>query len=89
MNDDTNWREDITEALAENGETWADVEAHTLTDEQLDKKFDHGYGGTEGAPFTLWTKNNVYFPGCYDGAEWVQSVPRNPNGHATEHVGGG
>jgi hypothetical protein len=89
QNDDTSWREDITELLTQNGETWADVEAHTLTDEQLDKKFDHGYGGTEGAPFTLWTKNNVYFPGCYDGAEWVASVPRNPNGHATEHVGGG
>ena len=89
MEQDTNWREDLTEAMQEHGETWADVEAHTLTEEQLDARFDHGYGGEEGAPFTLWTKNRVYFPGCYDGSEWVASVARNPDGKATEHVGGG
>ena len=85
----TSWKEDLTKALKENGETWADVEAHTLTEEELNAQFDHGYGGNEGAPFTLWTKNYVYFPGCYDGAEWVASAPRNPNGKATAHVGGG
>ena len=83
-----NWREDLTGALSLNGETWADVEAHTLTDEQLDARFDHGYGGTEGAPFTLWTKKRVYFPGQYDGAEWVASVARHPDGKPTDHVGG-
>lgn len=32
----------------------------------------------------------VYFPLCYDGgSEWVGSVPRNPNGVLTMHLGGG
>lgn len=55
----------------------------------LDHQFHDGYGGEEGLPFTLWTKERVYFPVVYDGSEWVASVPRNPNGEATEHVGGG
>ena len=88
MNTDTTWREDLTQSLADYGETWADVEAHTMTDEQLDTPFDHGWGGTEGCSFTLWTKTRVFFPACYDGSEWVASVPRNPNGQATSHVGG-
>ena len=88
MLQNTNWREDLTEVLAENGETWADVESHTLTESQLEARFFHGFGLTSGVPFTLWTKNRVYFPACYDGSEWVASVARNPDGKATEHVGG-
>ena len=85
---ETNYRQDLTKKLAENGETWADVESHTLTETQLYEFFDHGYGCANGAAFTLWTKNNVYFPAVYDGAEWIAFVPRHPNGCATEHVGG-
>jgi len=85
----TSWRESLTEAMLANGETWVDVESHTFTDEDLDAKFDHGYGGTEGCDFTLWTKARVYFPVCYDGSEWVGSVARNPDGKATPHQGGG
>jgi hypothetical protein len=85
---DTTWREEITKAMKKHGETWADVEAHAITEEQLDVRFDPGFGGAEGAPFTVWTKNRVYFPAVYDGAEWVESVARNPDGKATEHVGG-
>jgi hypothetical protein len=51
-------------------------------------RFENGYGGPEGPVFTAWTQNRVLFPVCYDGAESVSSVPRNPNGEATEHVGG-
>ena len=86
---DTNWRQDLTEAMNHNGETWQDVEACTLSESQLDVTFDHGYGGENGSPFTLWTKHRVYFPACYDGSEWVASVARNPNGEPTNHVGGG
>ncbi len=86
---ETSWRQDLTESMKQRGESWSDVDAHTLTEEQLDEKFDHGFGGTSGTPFTLWTKNHVYFPAEYDGAEWVAVVPRNPNGVATAHVGGG
>ena len=81
------WREEIETALEDNQEDWSDIEAITLTDEQLDKKFDSGYGGHEGDPFTVWTKNNVYFPIVYDGAEWVGTVSRNPDGKPTDHQG--
>ncbi len=84
----TNWREDITKEMQEHGETWADVEACAITEEQMDARFDHGYGEAKGAPFTVWTKNRIYFPACYDGSEWVESVARNPDGKATKHVGG-
>jgi hypothetical protein len=87
MTSNTNYRQDLTEKLAKNGETWADVESHTLSETQLDELFDHGYGCSNGAPFTLWTKNHVYFPAVYDGAEWIAFVPRHPNGRVTEHVG--
>lgn len=50
--------------------------------------FDSSYGSTNGSYFTAWTKNRVYFPACYDGSEWVDSVPRNPCDQVTPHVGG-
>jgi len=56
---------------------------------ELIEEFDDGFGGTEGKPFTLWTENFVYFPLCYDGAEWCGSIARNPNDLPTEHQGGG
>ncbi len=82
------WRKLITEAMDYIGEDWSDVVAMTLTAEQLDVKFDAGYGGAEGVPFTLWTKERVYFPVTYDGAESVGSAPRNPCDEACRHVGG-
>lgn len=83
---DTNWKEAITEAMAENGETWADVESDALADKEQEKSFvAYGYR----IPFTLWTKNRVYFPAYYDDTEWAASVARYPDGKATEHVGGG
>ena len=85
----TNWRTELTRQFKLNGETWADVVANTLTEAELDIEFDSGYGIAEGVPFTLWTKNYVYFPVQYDGAEMACAVPRNPNGQPTPHFGGG
>jgi hypothetical protein len=85
--DKTTWRKEITAGMQDHGESWADVEGCTLDDAALEVAFDAGYGGTAGQPFTLWTAGRVYFPGCYDGAEWVASVPRHPCDEATEHVG--
>lgn len=91
----------LDEALARHGEHWDDVEDMALAvnpgrwygDEppppSLDAPFDTGYGGPEGCHFTVWTGTRVYFPACYDGSEWVASVPRFPNGEAVAHVGGG
>ena len=58
-------------------------------DLDLDRQFDAGWGGAEGKPFTLWTADRVYFPACYDGSEWVESVPRHPSDEVTDHIGGG
>lgn len=83
------WREMLADSFKDNGEAFPeDVVSLTLTDEQLDAEFDDGYGGSEGAPFTVWTEKRVYFPVVYDGSEWVGSVPRNPNGEASYHHGG-
>lgn len=70
----------------ETGDTFETVKM-TLTPEELDTEF-HYDGGTNGKPFTAWSKKFVYFPACYAGAEWIAYVSRNPNGKATSHIGG-
>lgn len=52
----------------------------------LNFDFDDGFGGEEGVSFTAWTKSRVYFPACYDGSEWIASVPRKICKEATEHI---
>jgi len=84
----TTWRKLLVEEMELHGETLVDIESNTMSNEEMDKEFDNGYGGPEGIPFTIWTKNRVYFPICYDGAEWVGSVSRNPDGKPTDHLGG-
>lgn len=84
-----NWKVMLDEVMEDNGESWSDIEVNTMTKEEMDKEFDNGYGGTEGIPFTVWTARSVYFPACYDGAEWICRVSRNPDGNPTEHIGGG
>lgn len=98
-----NWREMITEVMKNNDDSWDEVVMANISrnevacwgeDEEaalptFDTEFDSGYGGTEGGYFTVWTKSFVYFPVCYDGAEWVGSVLRNPiEGYTRSHVGG-
>lgn len=82
------WREKIAREMADRGETFDDVISSTLTDEELDVTFDDGFGAPEGKHFTAWTSHYVYFPTVYDGAESVASVPRDPCGEPTWHVGG-
>ena len=84
---DITWREMIDRARDEAKD--GPIIKCTLTDEQLDVRFYRGYGGREGEPFTAWTEARVYFPAVYDGAEWVESVPRDPCDEVTDHVGGG
>ena len=79
----------LDEALKENGEAWADVEANTMTEADMAKEFYSGYVGTEGCAFTVWTTRYVYFPICYDGSESVGRAARNPDGKPTERQGGG
>lgn len=81
------WRELIVHEANRNGDN-LDSLLCTLSDTELDVKFDDGYGASEGKPFSAWTHSFVYFPVVYDGAEWVGSAPRNPCDVATEHQGG-
>jgi hypothetical protein len=56
----------------------------------LDKDYDMGYGGEEVPSIYAWTKTRVIIKGCYDGSEWFEDVPRNPNKEIIpESVGGG
>lgn len=84
-----NWKTMLDEELLANGESWDDVEANTMTEDEMLENFSSGSGRIEGCPFTVWTKNRVYFPVCYDGGEWVGSVSRHPDGKPTNHQGGG
>lgn len=83
----TTWRELITKEMQRRADDWTSVVACTLTEKELDKKFDNDFGAAEGEPFTIWTLSRVYFPVTYDGAEWCASVSRNPDGQPTDHVG--
>jgi len=74
----TSWADMLKEACKRDGEDFLALIC-TLTREQMAMKFDAGYGGTNGAPFTAWGKEWVYFPICYDGAEWVGQAPRFPD----------
>jgi len=83
----TTWRNTITDYL-EGNDTIKDLEI-TLTDKELDVEFDDEYGSVEGKPFYAWSKDYVYFPVCYDGAESVGAMPRNPSKDEPVHYGGG
>jgi hypothetical protein len=83
------WRTLIKDEMDLFKDSFDKVVSSTLSEEEMDVEFDESYGCEEGEPFTVWTETRVYFPVCYDGSEWCKSVSRNPNGIATEHVGGG
>lgn len=90
MTNTRSWRELISDAMDEHGDTWDDVVSSTLSDSDLDAGFDPNHGTfAQGRSFTLWTAKRVYFPAGYDGSEWAESVSREPDGKPTKHVGGG
>jgi hypothetical protein len=78
----TTWRKEIKKAGGKK------LLACTLSEEGMDVESDNGFGVSEGKPFTAWDKTYVYFPVCYDGAEWAGRVPRDPCDIATTHQGG-
>ena len=102
MSDEITWREEITREMKRRGDDWKHMVYLTAsanpnnddpleddTPPSIDRTFDSGYGGTRGDHVTVWTTRFVYFPVCYDGAEWVGSVHRDPVQVANAHVGGG
>lgn len=71
--------------MEEHDESLAMATACTMTASELDIEFEAGFGTPEGAPFTVWTNNRVYFPLESDGAKSCGSVARHPDGQPTEH----
>lgn len=82
MNWRATWAELLTMAMEEHDESLADIVSTTLTEGQMNRKFHPSMPPREGVPFTAWTERRVYFPVCFDGAEWVESVPRRPGDEA-------
>lgn len=82
------WRKMLYAVMKAHGEDMTCIISCTLRDDELDIEFDRDFGAIEGKSFTVWTENRVYFPYCYDGAEGVASVARDPDGIPTEHIGG-
>ena len=83
----TTWRIELQSACKATKDNFDDL-IMTLSEKGLDTRFDDGYGGSKGVPFTAWSNNWVYFPAVYDGSEWVAWVPRNPCDKKTNHIGG-
>ena len=90
MSDLVTWRPLITREMAVHQDSPENIESAVPAwgSSAWDTQFDSGYGGSEGCPFTVWTSTRVYFPGVYDGAEWVASVSRHPDMPPTQHIGG-
>lgn len=78
----TTRRQQLAVVLACNGESFADIEASTISDSEMGTVFNKGQGGTEGRIFTVWTAKTVYFLICYGGVEWMGYVPRHPDAAA-------
>jgi hypothetical protein len=67
--------DDITDRAPDDAGVWSE-------------EFDAGYGGSQGKPVLAWSEKYVYFPVVYDGAEWIERAPRNPQDDGQSHVGG-
>jgi len=81
------WREKLKETSARMDEAFHDLKI-AIEEGELDRIFDDGFGGSEGAPFTAWGPKYVYFPLTYDGSESVGVAPRNPCDIELRHQGG-
>jgi hypothetical protein len=86
MNDErTTWAAELADAMGV--EDPGPVIAYAPNEDAFAVPFDPGYGGAEGPPVLAWTATRVYFPVVYDGAEWLDSAPRNPQSEGQRHVG--
>jgi len=56
----------------------------------LDYDVNTGYGYENAHSFYIYTENWILLKGTYDGAEWVEAIPRNPNEEVVpKSIGGG
>lgn len=88
MSNMSTWREMLAEAMGIANDV-GPVVAYAPDAAAFDVAFDNSYGTTNGPSVLAWTEKNVYFPAVYDGAEWIESAPRNPTTKGQYHCGGG
>jgi len=82
----TTWRKALEEEMRDLSDS-GPVLAVAPDDAAFDVEFDDDYGSPRGPRVLAWTETRVYFPVCYDGAEWLSSAPRNPGDEGQGHVG--
>ena len=87
----TTWRKKLDSLFKEYGDAWENIESvNSIMVPWLDIVFEAGFGIANPTPFILWTQKFIYFSAVYDGAHWVEIIPRNPCADFKhEHVGGG
>lgn len=85
--DKTTWRQQLEIARDDNGDTTPIIAYAPANSAIWDKEFDNGYGSPEGSNVLAWSETHVYFPVVYDGAEWIESAPRDPQEFGQPHVG--
>ncbi len=83
----TTWLDLLTEEMEHVGDG-SPIEAIAPDSGVLGVEFDSGFGTSEGPPVLVWTRDRVYFPVVYDGAEWLGSAPRHPTAEGQRHLGG-
>lgn len=69
------WRREIERDMAYYGDSLANVEHCTLSQEQLDAEVKFGGPNLD---FGIWTHTRVYFGVAAEGHYSCESVPRNP-----------
>lgn len=64
---------------------------HGTFNDLPEKNFHAGYGGINGEPCIAFTEKFVYISIQYDGFEWMEAIPRNPDsvGKSIPWPGGG
>jgi len=86
-------------SLGDLGDSWSDgtqpiqfYEGEKIKEglKKLDFEFDSGFGGQEGYCVYVWSKSWIIVKGYYDGSEWYERIPRNPDKNIRpESIGGG
>lgn len=69
------WRGRPSWAIADRGTIY---EYHNAPKEILDFEFDPGFGSPEAPAILAWSDSYVISIHEYDGAQWLEWFPRNP-----------
>lgn len=80
-----NWREELQKHFKITGDSFDNIIIN-ISDEELDREFNGGYGSSEGTSFQAWSDHYTYFNYEYDGSDFILRVPRHPPGYIDEQM---